>query len=94
MEGYFKTDFRKAMIAAWGDTESEAETKVTLEEETKNLCLMATHQNKIEESKEHEVMSSSSFPKHLFKFSKNKLITLLLATQEKLDEQITKNLQN
>ena len=38
-------------------------------------------------------MSSNSFPKYLFKFNKNKLIKLLLETQEKLDEQNTKNLQ-
>ncbi|XP_057520924.1 uncharacterized protein LOC130801160 [Amaranthus tricolor] len=92
-KGNFKTDFRKAMIAAWGDTESEAETEVPVEEETANLCLMVSHHSKDEESKEKEVMSSSSFPKHLFKFNKYKLIKLLLETQEKLDEQNTKCLQ-
>ncbi|XP_057526353.1 uncharacterized protein LOC130805588 [Amaranthus tricolor] len=40
---------------AWGDTKSEAETEVTVEEETENLCLMATHHNKVKESKENEV---------------------------------------
>ena len=64
-----------------------------MEEETANLCLMASHHSKDEESKKKEVMSSNSFPKHLFKFSKNKLIKLLLETQEKLDEQNTKNLR-
>ena len=38
------------------------------------------------QTKEKEVMSSISSPKHLFKFSKNKLIKLLLETQEKLNE--------
>ena len=38
-------------------------------------------------------MSSNSFPKYLFKCSKNKLIKLLLEIQEKLDVQNTKNLQ-
>ena len=31
-KGNFKTDFRKAMIAAWGDTESEAETEAPVKE--------------------------------------------------------------
>ena len=77
------------MIAAWGDTESEAETEATMEEETANLCLMASH----EESKEKEVMSSGPSPKHLSNISKNKLIKLLLETQEKLDEKTAKCLQ-
>ena len=47
MKGNFKTNFREAMIAAWGDTESEAETKVPIEEVTANLCLMASHHNKL-----------------------------------------------
>ena len=93
MKGNFKTDFHKAMIAEWGDTESEAEIVVPVEEETANLCLMASHHSKVEASKEKEVMSSSSFPKHLFKFNKYKLIKLLLETQEKLDEQNVKCLQ-
>ena len=36
-----KTNFRKAMIAAWGESESDAETENPEEEETTNLCLMA-----------------------------------------------------
>ena len=32
-----KTDFRKAMIVAWGESESDAETKKPKEEETTNL---------------------------------------------------------
>ena len=86
MKGNFKTDFHKAMIAEWGDTESEAEIVVPVEEETANLCLMASHHSKVEASKEKEVMSSSSFPKHLFKFNKYKLIKLLFETQEKLEK--------
>ena len=38
------------LIAAWGDTESEAEIEVLVEEETANLCLMASHHSKDEES--------------------------------------------
>ena len=66
MKGNFKTDFRKAMIAAWGNTESEAETEVLMVEETANLCLMASHQSTIEKSKEKEVISSNSSPKIFF----------------------------
>ncbi|XP_021741922.1 uncharacterized protein LOC110708121 [Chenopodium quinoa] len=39
---FSKSDYRKAMIAAWGDTSSEDEEEST-EEETTNLCLMAKH---------------------------------------------------
>ena len=59
-----KTDFRKAMIAAWGESESEEETENPVEE-TGNLCLMASHDNKTMKCKGKEVMSSSSYPKHL-----------------------------
>ena len=83
-----KTDFRKAMIAAWGESESEAETENPVEEETTNLCLMASHDNKTAKSKGKEVMSSSSFPNHLFSLNKYKLIELLMETQEKLKEKI------
>ena len=52
MKGNFnKTDFRKALIAAWGESEGEAETEVLVEEEATNLCLMASHQRKVENSK-------------------------------------------
>ena len=61
-----KTHFRKAMIAAWGESESETETEIPKEEETTNLCLMASHDSKNEKSKGKEVMSSNSFPNHLF----------------------------
>ena len=94
MKGNFnKTDFHKAMIATWGESESEAETEVLVEEETANLCLMASHHSKAEKSKEKEVMSSNSFPNHLFKFDKYKLFKLLMETQEKLDENAVKCLQ-
>ena len=88
-----KTDFRKAMIAAWGESESEAETDVPAEEEIANLFLMASHHSKVKNSKEKEVMSSNSFPNHLFKFDKYNLIKLLMETQEKLDEKGVKCLQ-
>ena len=53
MKGNFnKTNFRKAMIAAWGESESEAEIEVPVEEETANLCLVASHHSKAEKSKE------------------------------------------
>ena len=35
-----KTDFLKAMIVAWGESESDAETENPEEEETTNLCLI------------------------------------------------------
>ena len=74
-----KTDFRKAMIAAWGESESEAETEAPVEEEIANLCLMATHDEK---SKGKEVLSSNSFPNHLFKWDKYKLIELVMETRK------------
>ena len=46
-----KTDFCKAMIATWGESESDAETENPKEEETSNLCLMASHESKNEKSK-------------------------------------------
>ena len=46
-----KTDLRKAMIAAWGESESDAETENPEEEETATLCLMASHESKNEKSK-------------------------------------------
>ena len=52
MKGSFnKTNFCKAMIATWGESESEAETEVLVEEETTNLCLMASHHSKAESLK-------------------------------------------
>ena len=88
-----KTDFCKAMIATWGESESEAETKIPVEEETTNLCLMASHDKKNEKFKGKEVMSSNSFPNHLFSLDKCKLIELLMETQDKLDEHSFKYLQ-
>ena len=46
-----KIDFRKAMTAAWGESESEAETEIPEEDETTNLCLMASQDSKNEKSK-------------------------------------------
>ena len=43
----------KAMIAAWGESKSDAETENPKEEETTNLCLMASHESKDEKSKEN-----------------------------------------
>ena len=81
-----KTDFCKAMIVAWGESESEAETECPIEEETTNLYLMTSHDSKTVKSKGKEVMSSSLYPKHLFSLDKHKLIELLMETQEKLKE--------
>ena len=50
-ENFNKTDFRKAMIVAQEETESDDETIVPEEDETTNLCLMATHESKEEKSK-------------------------------------------
>ena len=79
-ENFNKTDFRKAMIAAWGETESENETIVPEEEETANLCLMATHKGK-----EKQVNISNSFSDHSFNLSKNELKELLKETQVKFE---------
>ena len=81
-----KINFRKVMFAAWGESKSEAETKNPVEEETTNLCLMASHDNKTVKSKGKETMSSCSFPNHLFSLEKYKLIELLMETQEQLEE--------
>ena len=67
-----KTDFRKAMIAAWGESESDAETENPEEEETTNVCLMASHKSKNEKSKGKELKSSNSYPNHLFKLNRYK----------------------
>ena len=84
MKGNFnKTDFRKAIIAAWGESESKTETEAPVEEETANLCLMATHD---ETSKGKEVLSSNSFPNHLFRLDKHELVKMFLEAQDKLDK--------
>ena len=57
-----KKDFCKAIITAWGESESEAKTEIPVEEETSNLFLMASHERKNEKSKGKELMSSNSFP--------------------------------
>ncbi|XP_021723961.1 uncharacterized protein LOC110691350 [Chenopodium quinoa] len=48
---FSKSDYRKAMIAAWGDTSSEDEEEST-EEEMANLCLMAKHSESAKKSKD------------------------------------------
>ena len=65
------------MIAAWGESKSDAETENPEEEETTNLCLMATHESKDEKSKGKQVNISNSFSVHPSKLSKNKLIGCL-----------------
>ena len=85
-----ETDFCKAMIAAWGESEIEIETENPVEEETTNLCLMVSHDSKTEKFKGKEVMSSSSFPYYLFSLDEYKLIELLMETQEKLEENSVK----
>ena len=79
-----KTDFRKPMIAASGESKSDAETENPEEEETANLCLMDSHESKNEKSKGKEVKSFNSFPNHLFKLNRYKLVELLIETQDKL----------
>ena len=81
------------MIAIWGESEIEAETKIPEEEETTNLCLMASHDSKYEKSKGKKVMSSNSFPNHLVGLDKYKFIELLMETQDKLEESNDKCLQ-
>ena len=87
-----KTDIRKALIAAWGESEREEETENPVEETT-NLGLMVSHDSKTMKSKEKEVMSSSSYPKYLKSINKNQLIKLLVEIQEKLEENNTMYLQ-
>ena len=65
------------MIAAWGESESEAETENPEEEETTNLCFMATHESKEVKSKGKQVNIFNSFSVHPSNLSKNKLIELL-----------------
>ena len=81
------------MIAVWGESESDAEIENPEEEETTNLCLMASHESKNEKSKGKEVKSSNSFPNHLFKLNRHKLIELLMEAQDKLKESNDKCLQ-
>ena len=74
------------MIAAWEESKSNAETENPEKEETTNLCLMASHERKNEKSKGKGVNSSNSFPNHLFKLNRYKLIKLLMETRDKLKE--------
>ena len=82
------------MIAAWGESESDAETKNPKEEETTNLCLMASHESKDEKSKGKQVNTSNSFSAHPSKLNKNKLIELLMEIQGKLEKCNDKCLQS
>ena len=66
------------MIAAWGESESDAGTENPEEEETANLCLMASHESKDEKSKGKQVKYSNSFSSHPFKLKRYKLIELLM----------------
>ena len=83
-KGNFKTDLRKAMITIWGESESDAETENPKEEETTNLCHMATHESKDEKSKGKQVNSFNSFSIHPSKLNRYKLIELLMETQDNL----------
>ena len=72
------------MIAAWEESESDTEIENPEEEETTNLCLMASHESKDEKSKGKQVKSSNSFSNNSFKLKRYKLIELLMETQDKL----------
>ncbi|XP_021731313.1 coiled-coil domain-containing protein 186-like [Chenopodium quinoa] len=85
---FSKYYYRKAMIAAWGDTSSEDEEEPT-EEETKNLCLMAKHSESAKKSDEVNLK-----PKFLKSLSKDKLISLLIETLDEYKEMCLKLGQN
>ncbi|XP_021731349.1 uncharacterized protein LOC110698260 [Chenopodium quinoa] len=78
---YQKSDMRKAMIAAWGDSESEEDDDDQPEEETTNLCLMA----KSDDEKAYlEELQKEVFldPKQLKTLSKDVLIDISLEEEE------------
>ncbi|XP_021766287.1 uncharacterized protein LOC110730772 [Chenopodium quinoa] len=78
---YQNSDMRKAMIAAWGDSESEEEDEDQPEEETANLCLMA----KSDDEKAYlEELQKEVFldPKQLKTLSKDVLIDICLEEEE------------
>ncbi|XP_021732422.1 uncharacterized protein LOC110699235 [Chenopodium quinoa] len=82
---YFtKDNVKKAMLAAWGDTDSEEEEEDQPSEETAHLCLMAKTDEaaKLKEL-ESEVWFSYNQLKHL---SKENLIDTVLEIQEDLKE--------
>ncbi|XP_021753763.1 coiled-coil domain-containing protein 186-like [Chenopodium quinoa] len=85
---FSKSDYRKAMIAAWGDTSSEDEEEST-EEETANLCLMAKQSESAKKSEEVNLE-----PKFLKSLSKDKLISLLIETLDEYKEICLKLGQN
>ncbi|XP_021757935.1 uncharacterized protein LOC110722970 [Chenopodium quinoa] len=74
-----KTDIRKAMIAAWGDSESEDEEEQP-EEETSNLCLMA----KRDEKAYNEELAKDVFvdPNHLRTLPKEVRIDFILEMED------------
>ncbi|XP_021728393.1 uncharacterized protein LOC110695472 [Chenopodium quinoa] len=76
-----KSDMRKAMIAAWGDSQSEEEDDDQPEEEIANLCLMA----KSDDEKAYlEELQKEVFldPKQLKTLSKDVLIDICLEEEE------------
>ncbi|XP_021752647.1 uncharacterized protein LOC110715354 [Chenopodium quinoa] len=76
-----KSDMRKVMIAAWGDSESEEEDDDQPEEETTNLCLMATSDDEkayLEELQKEVFLD----PKQLKTLSKDVLIDICLEEEE------------
>ncbi|XP_021718849.1 uncharacterized protein LOC110686539 [Chenopodium quinoa] len=78
---YQKSDMRKAMIAAWGDSESEEEDDDQPKEETANLCLMA----KSDDEKSYlEELQKEVFldPKQLKTLYKDVLIDICLEEEE------------
>ncbi|XP_021717826.1 uncharacterized protein LOC110685579 [Chenopodium quinoa] len=82
---YFtKDNVKKAMLAAWGDTDSEEEEEDQPSEETAHLCLMAKTDEaaKLKEL-ESELWFSYNQLKHL---SKENLINTVLEIQEDLKE--------
>ncbi|XP_021748102.1 coiled-coil domain-containing protein 186-like [Chenopodium quinoa] len=85
---FSKSDYRKAMIAAWGDTSSEDEEEST-EEETANLCLIAKHSESAKKSEEVNLK-----PKFLKSLSQDKLISLLIETLNEYKEICLKLGQN
>ncbi|XP_021750214.1 uncharacterized protein LOC110715901 [Chenopodium quinoa] len=74
-----KTDIRKAMIAAWGDSESEDEEKQP-EEETAHLCLMA----KRDEKAYNDELAKEVFldPNVLKTYTKDALIDLVFELED------------
>ncbi|XP_021725210.1 uncharacterized protein LOC110692501 [Chenopodium quinoa] len=82
---YFtKDNVKKAMLAAWGDTDSEEEEEDQPSEETAHLCLMA----KIDEAAKLKELESKVWFSYnqLIHMSKENLIDTVLEIQEDLKE--------